>query len=84
MAIREKMFAVITRVFKPHGGMALDTPVFELKFSLGNMVRTVNSSMTYKTKVANSVHYDMISLYTLQASLHSRPSSSLVTKFSVD
>ena len=31
MAIREKMFAIITAVFKRHGGMALDTPVFELK-----------------------------------------------------
>ena len=31
MAIREKMFKIITGVFKRHGGMALDTPVFELK-----------------------------------------------------
>ena len=31
MAIREKMFAIIMNVFKRHGGMALDTPVFELK-----------------------------------------------------
>src|SRR5437016_351539 len=31
MAIREKMFQIITNVFKRHGGMALDTPVFELK-----------------------------------------------------
>jgi histidyl-tRNA synthetase len=31
MAIREKMFSIITAVFKRHGGMALDTPVFELK-----------------------------------------------------
>jgi histidyl-tRNA synthetase len=31
MAIRERMFAIITEVFKRHGGMALDTPVFELK-----------------------------------------------------
>jgi len=31
MANREKMFAIITSVFKRHGGMALDTPVFELK-----------------------------------------------------
>ena len=31
MAIREKMFAIITAVFKRHGGMALDTPVFKLK-----------------------------------------------------
>jgi histidyl-tRNA synthetase len=31
MAIREKMFGIITSVFKRHGGMALDTPVFELK-----------------------------------------------------
>jgi histidyl-tRNA synthetase len=31
MAIRESMFNTITSVFKRHGGMALDTPVFELK-----------------------------------------------------
>lgn len=31
MAIRERMFKIITEVFKRHGGMALDTPVFELK-----------------------------------------------------
>src|SRR3954462_5538289 len=31
MAIREKMFQIITNVFKRHGGMALDTPVFKLK-----------------------------------------------------
>lgn len=31
MAIREHMFNTITSVFKRHGGMALDTPVFELK-----------------------------------------------------
>ncbi|KAH6801148.1 Class II aaRS and biotin synthetases superfamily protein [Perilla frutescens var. hirtella] len=31
MAIREKAFAIIVEVFKRHGGMALHTPVFELK-----------------------------------------------------
>jgi len=31
MAIREHMFDTITSVFKRHGGIALDTPVFELK-----------------------------------------------------
>ena len=31
MTIRENMFNTITGVFKRHGGMALDTPVFELK-----------------------------------------------------
>ncbi|KAL7753047.1 Cytoplasmic and mitochondrial histidine tRNA synthetase [Sorochytrium milnesiophthora] len=31
MAIREKMFATITEVFKRHGGVAIDTPTFELR-----------------------------------------------------
>eukprot|EP00850_Spirogloea_muscicola_P012902 SM000085S23252 [mRNA] locus=s85:333088:335913:+ [translate_table: standard] len=34
MAIREKAFAIITAVFKRHGGVALDTPVFELRETL--------------------------------------------------
>ncbi|RUS22635.1 Uroporphyrinogen decarboxylase-domain-containing protein [Endogone sp. FLAS-F59071] len=31
MAIREKVFSTITTVFKRHGAVAIDTPVFELK-----------------------------------------------------
>ncbi|KAJ3083102.1 Cytoplasmic and mitochondrial histidine tRNA synthetase [Quaeritorhiza haematococci] len=31
MAIREKMFATIVKVFKLHGAVTIDTPVFELK-----------------------------------------------------
>ena len=31
MAIREKIFATITKVFKRHGAVTIDTPVFELK-----------------------------------------------------
>lgn len=31
MALREKIFGTITRVFKRHGGVTIDTPVFELK-----------------------------------------------------
>ncbi|KAI8836733.1 hypothetical protein BJ741DRAFT_533017, partial [Chytriomyces cf. hyalinus JEL632] len=31
MAIRERMFANITQVFKRHGAVTIDTPVFELK-----------------------------------------------------
>uniref|UniRef100_A0ACD5ZN84 Uncharacterized protein n=1 Tax=Avena sativa TaxID=4498 RepID=A0ACD5ZN84_AVESA len=34
MAIRERAFAIITGVFKMHGGVALDTPVFELRETL--------------------------------------------------
>ncbi|KAH9626469.1 hypothetical protein KSS87_006429 [Heliosperma pusillum] len=34
MAVREKAFSVITDVFKRHGAMALDTPVFELRETL--------------------------------------------------
>ena len=31
MTIREKVFATITRVFKRHGAVTIDTPIFELK-----------------------------------------------------
>lgn len=34
MAIRERAFAIITGVFKMHGAVALDTPVFELRETL--------------------------------------------------
>ncbi|VAH02334.1 histidine--tRNA ligase, cytoplasmic-like [Triticum dicoccoides] len=34
MAIRERAFSIITSVFKMHGGVALDTPVFELRETL--------------------------------------------------
>lgn len=33
MAIREKVFNTITKVFKKHGAVTIDTPVFELKVS---------------------------------------------------
>jgi len=31
MAVREKIFSTIIGVFKKHGGITIDTPVFELK-----------------------------------------------------
>jgi hypothetical protein len=31
MAVREEMFSKITKVFKRHGAVTIDTPVFELK-----------------------------------------------------
>ncbi|KAI9202001.1 uncharacterized protein BJ171DRAFT_584646 [Polychytrium aggregatum] len=31
MAVREKIFSTITQCFKRHGGITIDTPVFELK-----------------------------------------------------
>jgi histidyl-tRNA synthetase len=31
MALREQMFSSITQVFKAHGAVTIDTPVFELK-----------------------------------------------------
>ena len=34
MAIREKVFLIVTSAFKKHGGVAIDTPVFELKETL--------------------------------------------------
>jgi histidyl-tRNA synthetase len=35
MSIRQDMFAKITSVFQRHGGVTIDTPVFELKEILG-------------------------------------------------
>jgi histidyl-tRNA synthetase len=34
MAIRERVFSIITNVFKRHGAVTIDTPVFELKETL--------------------------------------------------
>lgn len=34
MAIREHAFSIITGVFKRHGAVSLDTPVFELRETL--------------------------------------------------
>ncbi len=34
MAIREKVFGIITNVFKKHGAVTIETPVFELKETL--------------------------------------------------
>lgn len=34
MAIREKAFGIVTKVFDRHGAVAIDTPVFELKETL--------------------------------------------------
>lgn len=34
MALRETAFATITSVFKRHGAVAIDTPVFELRETL--------------------------------------------------
>jgi histidyl-tRNA synthetase len=34
MVIREKAFAIIRSVFKKHGAVEIDTPVFELKETL--------------------------------------------------
>lgn len=31
MAVRERAFKIVTDIFKRHGAMALDTPVFELR-----------------------------------------------------
>lgn len=34
MAVREKVFRTVTEVFKKHGGVEIDTPVFELRETL--------------------------------------------------
>lgn len=40
MAIREKVFKTITDVFKKHGAVTIDTPVFELKVKQKNILNT--------------------------------------------
>nr|GEX97405.1 histidine--tRNA ligase, cytoplasmic [Tanacetum cinerariifolium] len=39
MAVRERAFSIVTNVFKRHGAMALDTPVFELRETLTGKYR---------------------------------------------
>jgi histidyl-tRNA synthetase len=34
MAIREQVFSTITRIYRAHGAVTIDTPVFELKVIL--------------------------------------------------
>jgi hypothetical protein len=40
MAVRERAFALIKGVFTRHGAVGIDTPVFELRDTLTNKVRT--------------------------------------------
>jgi histidyl-tRNA synthetase len=47
MAIREKVFSTITKVFKKHGAVTIDTPVFELKVSF---LKKENGSRNWKVK----------------------------------
>jgi histidyl-tRNA synthetase len=49
MAIREKVFNTITKVFKKHGAVTIDTPVFELKVTLNALFST--SIQDRKTKL---------------------------------
>ncbi|XP_051870003.1 histidine--tRNA ligase isoform X2 [Pristis pectinata] len=62
MAIREKVFNIITGSFKRHGAETIDTPVFELKETLmGNMVKTQNLIYDLKDQGGEllSLRYDL-------------------------
>lgn len=39
MAIREQVFSTITRIYRAHGAVTIDTPVFELKVRLLRLLR---------------------------------------------
>jgi len=45
MAVREKAFQIIKGVFKRHGAVTIDTPVFELKVRL----RIYNSTRCWRS-----------------------------------
>jgi histidyl-tRNA synthetase len=49
MALREKMFAAIVKVFKRHGGVTIDTPVFELMHILSGKYGE-DSKLIYELK----------------------------------
>ena len=39
MAIREKIFSTITRIYRAHGAVTIDTPVFELKVGRKRIIK---------------------------------------------
>jgi histidyl-tRNA synthetase len=59
MVIRDKIFSTITEVFKRHGAVTIDTPVFELKEILsGKYGEDSKLTMTLRTKEGKFVHCD--------------------------
>lgn len=64
MAVREKVFSTITKVFKKHGAVTIDTPVFELKvgksISWGGCHACVMAQETYKWGCRKSLPANMV------------------------
>lgn len=66
MAVRERAFALITSVFRAHGAVAIDTPVFELRDVLQNkygedskLIYHLSDDMSSETGEKLSLRYDL-------------------------
>lgn len=62
MAIREKVFQAITTVFKRHGAVTIETPLFELKVTLSNTTVThtpLKEILTGKYGEESKLIYDL-------------------------
>lgn len=57
MLIREKIFSQLKGVFQKHGGMELDTPVFELKEILSGKVRHISVFTPPPTCENPAIHF---------------------------
>lgn len=66
MSVREEAFGVIKSVFRRHGAVAIDTPVFELREVLSNkygedskLIYDLSDEMTSETGEKLSLRYDL-------------------------
>lgn len=66
MAVRERAFALITSVFRAHGAVSIDTPVFELRDVLQNkygedskLIYHLSDDMSSETGEKLSLRYDL-------------------------
>lgn len=66
MAIRERAFSLITSVFRSHGAVSIDTPVFELREVLQNkygedskLIYDLSDDMSSETGEKLSLRYDL-------------------------
>eukprot|EP00177_Eucheuma_denticulatum_P005592 GFKZ01010163.1.p1 GENE.GFKZ01010163.1~~GFKZ01010163.1.p1 ORF type:complete len:480 (+),score=77.21 GFKZ01010163.1:192-1631(+) len=66
MAVRERAFSLITQVFRAHGAVAIDTPVFELRDVLQNkygedskLIYHLSDDMSSETGEKLSLRYDL-------------------------
>ena len=71
MAIREKIFSTVTRIFKKHGATTIDTPVFELKvmshyFTLSTSVNEIDFTYATQDILAGKYGEDSKLIYDLE------------------